>query len=411
MRILSLGVLAGMAFSAHAATNEFQVAVDSLIELPCADCDGVALGDINGNGRMDILASSGKHAEVFWFEQGEDFRHWTKRRIYRQPGEAGEIEGNDLADFDGDGNLEAVSLDQPNGRVLLHKLRDLGTDLWETAVIQEERPFLQASLVADLTGDGKPELVYTWEGDRPGTGGVHFLRLIGDDALNPAHWRDYVLTRHESAWWLAPKRMDMSGDGYAGDLVYTARRMPSRNPATKPGLYWIEIAGVPTSPAVRHVIDDALPHPLQVDWGDLGGSGRGGDLVVGGFDTTVIYWYERSANWRRREIPLPEEVNGIAPNRVWNVKTFPVPGNRDAILAPITDGNRGALVCFEYLGGAYRPNVLMPLDYTHPMDDRILLYDLSGDGVPEAVIPDSGSGADRLVILRFRIGERAAAFR
>jgi len=238
---MSMILLCALASIAWVDSQEFQVVIDSVIELPCSDCDGVALGDINDNGKMDVLASSGKHAETFWFEQGTDYRNWTKRPIYQISLERGEIEGNDLADFDGDGRLEAISLDQRNGRVLLHKHVNLDAGQWETAVIQDNRPFIQASLVADITADGSLELVYTWEGDQPGTGGVHVLQFIGEDVLNPEHWRDHPLIQHESAWWLLPRRLDMSGNGAATDIVYTARRMPRRNPGTTPGLYWLEL--------------------------------------------------------------------------------------------------------------------------------------------------------------------------
>lgn len=392
-----------LAATAETTPVEFRVSIAGMVELPCADCDGIALGDINGDGKVDLLASSGSHGEVFWFEQGQDAGQWTRRLIYAMGSESGEFEGNDLADFDGDGRLEGISLDQPNGRILLHKYVEPDAQRWETAVLQTGRPFVQASLVADITGDGAVELIYTWEGDRPGTGGVHALEFVGDDVLNPEHWRDHTLMRHESAWWLVPNRLDMSGDGEAADIVFTARRMPRRNPGTRPGLYWLEMADGLKGPIARHTIDDTVPHPAQVDIGNLSGVGHGGDLVVGGFDTRAVYWFERSENWRRHEIPLPAEVNGAEPNRVWNVKPLPVPGARDALLAPITGDTKGALVCFEYIEGAYRPNVLMPLDYTHPMEDRIILHDLSGNGTPEAIIPDSGPGLNRLLILEFAI--------
>ena len=392
-----------LAAASQAETYEFRVDIADVVELPCGDCDGVALGDINASGKMDILASSGSYGDVFWFEQGQDPAQWTKRMIYSMGVDTGEFEGNDLADFDGDGRLEAVSLDQPNGRILLHKFTDPDAHQWETAVIQSQRPLVQASLVTDFTGDGTLELVYTWEGREEGAGGVHLLQFVGDDVLNPEHWRDHVLMQHESAWWLVPRRLDMSGNGQETDIVYTARRMPRRNPGTRPGLYWLEITDGLEGPITRHVIDETLPHPLQVDVGDLSGAGHDLDLVVGGFDTDIIYWFERSQDWQRHEIPLPAEVNDVTPDRVWNIKPIPVPGSRDALLAPITGNGRGALMCFEYIDGAYRPNVLMLLDYTHPMDDRVILHDLTGNGIPEAIIPDSGPGIDRLLIIQFSI--------
>ena len=391
------------------APTTFQVAIDEVIELPCKDCDGVALGDINKNGKMDILASSGDYGEVFWFEQGADYTAWRKRLIYAMPAFSGEFEGNDLADFDNDGRLEAVSLDQPNGNILLHKQRELENDVWETVVLQPDRPYVQATLITDYTGDGRPEMLYTWEGDAPGRGGVHLLQFTGDDVMNPDNWTDRALMPHESAWWLARERRDWTGNGSATDMIYTARNILRRNEGARPGLFLLEVDSHGDFSPTRHVIDENLPHPLHVDFGDISGAGHGNDLVVGGFDTRIMYWYAWADNWERHELALPE-VSGAAPNRIWNVKTIPLPGNRDALLAPVTNTNKGALLCYEYVDGDYRPNVLLQLDYRHPIDDRIVLHDLSGNGVPEAIMPDSGVNADgeglnRLLIVSFTISE------
>jgi hypothetical protein len=376
------------------------------VELPCRDADGIALGDLTGNGKLDILASEGKHGTTVWFEQGDDWKQWRKHFIHAIENPRGEIEGNALGDFAGDGKLEAISLNQPRGEIYLHQQDGDPRRPWKTAVIQTNRPFLQDALVTDIDGDGRVDLVYTWEGRAAGEGGVHWLKLVGSNPLDPDHWRDHVMTQHESAWWLAPRLLDIAGDGKATDIVFTARHLLQRNRGSRPGLFWMQPADDVTAPWIVHSIDESLPHPLHVDIGDLSGAGHGLDLVVSGFATDTIYWYDFSNAWKRHELKLPK-VNGVDPNTVWNVKTIPVGGQRDAILAPVIRGKRGGLLLFQFHRDAYRPHLLRQLDYGHPMDDRILLHDVSGDGSPEVFVPDSGPGIDRLHI--FQLGEQPAS--
>ncbi len=404
--ILALtSVVAPVVGAARTAHGEgFRVTIERRLGLECGDCDGVALGDINGNGKADLLASNGKGGTAFWFEQGETPWQWTRHHIFTIPQRPREIEGNDLGDFNGDGRLEAISLDQPNGTLYLHKAKGDPRGEWATVVLLTGRPYVQASLVTDVDGDGRDNLIYTWEGDAQGRGGVHWLKLTGDDVLNPDHWTDHVMVTHESAWWLAPRRVDLSSNGRATDLAFTARNIPGRNPGARPGVYWLEEPADVTGLWKLHTIDRTLRHPLHIDLGDFSGAGHGKDLVVGGFSTNHIAWYEFSADWRRHDLPLPEVAPGVAPDRVWNVKGIPYAGPRDGILAPVNRGNRGALLIFEFIDGAYRPNALLPLRYGHPMDDRIVLCDLDGDGRPEAIIPDSGTGVKRLWIVKFAVG-------
>lgn len=381
------------------------------VELKVPDADGLALGDLTGNGKIDILTSEGRNGNTAWFEQGRTWTEWTRHHIasIEQPPDESEIEGNALGDVDGDGHLEAISLNQPNGEILLHQRGEDAREEWRSAIIQVGRPLLQDALVTDIDGDGQSDLVYTWEGRQEGQGGVHWLKFVGDDPMNANHWRDHVMTTHESAWWLALRRIDISGNGAAVDIVFTARHLSSRNPGSRPGLFWMEPPEDVTEPWTVHAIDETLPHPLHVDLGDLSGDGHGRDLVVGGFDTDTIYWYEFSNDWQRHELEVPE-IDGIQPNRVWNVKTVRLGGEREAIFAAVNaefygqdNPDReegGAWLLYEHVNGKFQPYVLRKIDYRHPTDDRILLFDVTGDGQAELFLPDSGVDVDRLHIWR-----------
>ncbi len=380
------------------------------VELEVRDADGIDLGDFTGNGKIDILTSNGDYGTTMWFEQGDTWKDWTRHHIYTIADAPREIEGNALGDFNGDGHLEAISLDQPNGNIYLHKRGDDVRGDWETAIILSDRQLVQEALVTDIDGDGRPDLVYTWEGREIGNGGVYWLKLTGDNPLNPDHWQDHIMTTHESAWWLAPHRADISGNGKAIDFVFTARHHRGRNPGSRPGLFWMEPNGDVTAPWTVRTIDETLEHPLHVDMGDLSGEGHGLDLVVGGFNTSIIYWYEYSKNWKRHELPVPV-IKGVQPDRVWNVKTLRLGGEREGIFAPVNLEVRGqdedddireagAWLFYEYLNGQFQPAILREIDYRHPTDDRIMLFDVTGDGQAELFIPDSGPDINLLHILR-----------
>jgi hypothetical protein len=122
-------------------------------------CDGVATGDFNRDGAVDIVAGP------YWYE-GPGFQ---RRNEIFPPAPFDPAQGqsdslfSDVYDFDGDGWLDVLV----RGRVHLHAARwyeNPGGEKrhWKRHVvfpkIQGENPPF-----ADVTGDGRPEIVTHWE--------------------------------------------------------------------------------------------------------------------------------------------------------------------------------------------------------------------------------------------------------
>ena len=394
------GLLVAALLTAPPGVAQSIEGVQEIASFDVPDCDGLAVGDVDGDGDLDLLSSASREGRVFWFEQLDTPEQWRRHDIYTADYEDPKIEGNALGDLDGDDQLEAVTLDQRAGRILLHEPESGPTGQWHTVALRTDREILQDALVADLNEDDDPELVYTWEGEREGRGGLNRLKLTGSDPLDPNEWDDRSLVVHESAWWMVPRLLDLSGTGRERNLVYTARHLLGRNPASEPGLFWLSPPDG-QGPWRRHTIDDLLPHPLHVDAGQLTADGPPHDLVVGGDETA--YWYDAETDWTRHALSPPAFADGPV-DRVWNVKTVPLPGRaRDGILTiPEVDGE-SAMVFYQWREGRYEGAVLRRLPYGHAMEDRIVLRDLTGGPMPELIIADSGGGTLRL--FQFRLTE------
>ncbi|MBK6851565.1 MAG: VCBS repeat-containing protein [Burkholderiales bacterium] len=231
----------------------------------CVDTAGfVQAGDIDGDGRVDIISTRGTcGVEVAY--QGSDGQFSRTDLL----GAAGAFA---LADLDGDGRLDVVGSAFAGEQVSLWRQQADGS--W----IAEQVPLFTNGFgtlaVGDLNGDGRPDLVLTsGQGDLTRTLGVSYQQPDGSFAV-PQYRSDGVFNR-------AATIGDLDGDGRLDLLLAT--------PDVQ-GLRWFrqQADGSLAEPVVIAGFGDA--EQLQV--ADLDGDGRA-DIVFGlnGFAPfVVVHW-------------------------------------------------------------------------------------------------------------------------
>ena len=237
---------------------------------------GKTVGDINGDGRPDLVVGGHANGGLVWYESPR----WRKHVI--APDGAFSTD-HEVGDIDKDGRSDVVSLMDDR----LVWFRNSGGDQWTTEEI--DRQHLHDCEIADLDGDGRLDIVARGQSAFAGSGNTLYLYLQrtqggwdkqtievphgeglkvqdidGDDKpdivinstwlKNPAgrddKWRQHVFTRS----WTWPHAYvavgDVNGDGHP-DIVMS----PAETVGARYRISWFEAPRDRTVEWVEHLVD------------------------------------------------------------------------------------------------------------------------------------------------------------
>jgi hypothetical protein len=272
--------------------------------------DGVKLGDLNGDGRPDIVTG--------WEEGGEV-------RVYLNPGpakareawprvtvgSAKDVEEAIFADLDGDGRLEVVSATEGKTRTVYwhrftgspDKLQDASA--WSTRAFPataNQQMWMQAAAL-DLDGQHGPDLLLGSKGNQATIGWLQ----APADAGNLAAWQYHKV--RDAGWIMSLAPQDMDGDGDA-DVVFSDRRGP------RTGVFWLENPGAAANRAHaawrEHAIGAAGREVMFADVGDIDGDGLIDVAVAVKPADVFLCLRQRDGTWRERVLSLDRENLGDA---------------------------------------------------------------------------------------------------
>ena len=211
-----------------------------------------AVGDLNGDGRPDLLVASADEGGVFWYEAPT----WTKHRI----GDGSFTTDMAAGDIDGDGFVDVVVPAGGRLYVPLYWYRNPMADgrspaePWERHIIGTPKGHHDV-LLADLDGDGRLEVVTRGQSSFNAMAGDEItLYRLGADG-------DWAMRTIPCPHGEGLDAADLNGNGRL-DLIVNGRWY--ENPGDLFGADWPE-----------HTFSTRWTHPdAKVAAGDLDGDGR-----------------------------------------------------------------------------------------------------------------------------------------
>ena len=344
MRAVWVSLLVILALLCSVSTAATKVSFERIVVDRTFRAEGVATGDVNHDGKLDILSGD------VWYA-GPDFEKMhSLRNVGTYDGTKGYSKcfANFAQDINGDGWIDSIVIGMPNGPCLWYENPKNKAGHWKERTVVGSA-CNETPIFADLLGNGKPVPVFgvrpkgemAWFGipddldglwnmniiaagpDAPGT--KQFSHGLGAGDVNGDGRCDVLV---KEGWWQAPRKRTRAnwkfhpanfGEDCANVIVYDVDGDGDNDVITssahKYGIWWFEQLGGDGSQFKQHVISDKYSQVHAIILADMNRDGVM-DLVTGkrhfahngkdpgGHDPAMLYWFEL----RRPENGKPEFV-------------------------------------------------------------------------------------------------------
>ena len=226
-----------------------------------------AIADINGDGRPEIVIVDNIQAALLWFEyEGDPRLRSSWRHHYITMGDLPGAYDVAVADFDGDGDLDvAASSWRKGNQFAWYENRD---GEWIKHIIEDNIAETRTIHAVDIDGDGKIDLL----GSARVANQVVWYENPGDPVNQP--WRKHIID--DAPQPIHGHPVDMDGDGDV-DVVMALGMLPPEQGAAfeHHQIVWYEHEGNPTKgPWRKHIICERFPHAFEAIAADLDNDGH-----------------------------------------------------------------------------------------------------------------------------------------
>jgi hypothetical protein len=332
--------------------------------------EGVAVGDVNNDGKPDILAGQ------YWFEAPSWQRHLMHADTLNPiPGYSPTFI-NFCSDVNNDGLVDLIRFDQPGAACVWYENPKNKDGLWKMRLI-EETAGNETPLCADVDKDGKPDII------------------CNDVAAKQVIWLKSPTGKEDTLWhrFIISSDSTLGTDKYTHGLGWGDVNKDGRNDVMIKNGWWQSPADVKQKDWKFHRADFgqdcANLFAMDVD-GD-----KDQDVISSSAHNYGIWWHEQKQNgngnltWVTHEISklfsqshslALEDINGDGqPDLITGKRYFAHNGKDPGAFEP------AVLYWFEYKGAKQPKWIPHLVDNNSGVGTNIAVKDITNDGLTDII--------------------------